>query len=356
MERPLEDVVGEIRADHRARCFAMELRKAVDLKLGQFIRLQLGWRKSLPDKERNAIADQADRLIEIGEAIEKAKADYAKKRAKALANGGGHDLEPRPAVDGELDPLFEQHADIILATIQARAPFNTIEEKRVKVMEKAAKELPVYQEVKDTPGLKGGLSLAIIIAESATEQEDGRLGTLSDYPTHSKLWKRMGVAFMDDDGVRQGGLLKTASKEDWIRHGYSRNRRSRIWTIGDSLVKAAGPYREVYLARKEYERRKAEEAGLIVAPSAKIPKSKHALYRSDGHIHRRAQRFMEKKLLRDLWKAWRRSTVLVAEKPVHGLPAAGAKRERSNLAVAAKPMGHLPAPSSPTSERWMDHG
>ena len=26
---------------------------------------------------------------------------------------------------------------------------------------------------------------------------------------------------------------------------------------------------------------------------------------SDGHVHRRAQRYMEKRLLKDLWQAWK---------------------------------------------------
>ena len=340
MGTPLEDTVGGIRADHRGRVFVMEMRKAIDLKLGQYLRLQLGWRKSLPKEDRDAIADKADGLIAIGEAIEKAKADHAKKRQKAIAKGEAPSAEPPPSVAGQYDELFCRHADVILATIRARTPFNDIEAEKIKAMETAVKELPVYDELKETPGLKSGLSLAIIVAESSTEQEGDRLGTLSDYPDHSKLWKRMGVAFMDEDGVRQGGLLKTASKDDWIRHGYSRNRRSRLWTIGDTLVKITGPYRDIYLARKEYERKKAEEAGLMVVPSAKIPKGKHELYRSDGHIHRRAQRYMEKKLLRNIWKAWRRATVDVVERPRAPLSAASAAPKRP----------------SPTEQRWMDHG
>lgn len=96
----------------------------------------------------------------------------------------------------------------------------------------------------------------------------------------------MGVALVD--GIRQGGLSKTASKDDWIDHGYNRQRRSRMWNIGDALIKSNrdGRYRTIYLARKEYEITRDPEMQPIKA-------------------HRRAQRYMEKRLLRDLWRAWR---------------------------------------------------
>jgi hypothetical protein len=42
-----------------------------------------------------------------------------------------------------------------------------------------------------------------------------------------------------------------------------------------------------------------------VCPAAKIPAKNKELYRSDGHVHNRAKRYMEKRLIRDLWRAWR---------------------------------------------------
>jgi hypothetical protein len=323
MDRSLEEVVAAIRAEHRPRCFAMDVRKALDLKLQQYLKYQLGWRKSLPDKERETIAAMADGLIEIGEAIEKAKAAYAKKRLKALSNGAAHD-DIRPPVDGERDELFIKHAPIIETMLKARSGFDKIEDECTKEMEAAVKKLPIYEVMKDVPGLKSGLSLAIIIAETAAEQDGNRLGTLSDYPTHSKVWKRLGLAVMGRgdgvDDIRQGGLSKNASKDDWIAHGYSRQRRSRIWTIGDiSLVRLAGPYQDVYRARKEFERKEAEKAGLEVLPSADIKRlvkkgRKISEFRSDAHIHRRARRYMEKALVKHVWQAWRASSVVAGNK------------------------------------------
>ena len=137
------------------------------------------------------------------------------------------------------------------------------------------------------------LGLAIIIGES---------GNLSDYPNPAKLWKRFGLAVMD--GVRQGGLSKTAKAEEWIEHGYCKRRRSIIWTIGDCLIKTnqdkktgeIGKYRQLYLDRKviEIDRLKKEQVEL-------------GLKEDDYKLiiaHRRAQRYMEKRLLLDLWNYW----------------------------------------------------
>jgi len=137
----------------------------------------------------------------------------------------------------------------------------------------------------------------------------------------------MGVAVLD--GTRQGGLAKTAPKEAWIAHGYNRQRRSRMWNIGDALIKNGVLYRKVYLARKEYERKRAEANGLTVAPSAKIPKGRAAEFMSDGHIHRRAQRYMEKRLLRDLWQAWnhRKAIMPVPERAERLLPTGDTDRQ-----------------------------
>ena len=52
---------------------------------------------------------------------------------------------------------------------------------------------------------------------------------------------------------------------------------------------------------------KAAAAGLKVVPSAQIPKGREAEFMSEQHVHRRAQRVMEKELLKDLWVAWRKA-------------------------------------------------
>lgn len=292
----LDRIITDIRSHHRTRNFAMDQRKRADLSLLWFLKTQLGWSKGLPDAERKAIAEQAKALVD---------------------NPAG------------------QWEEVILAALAARAPFDKVEKQATKEMERLAKLLPVWDAfAKDVRGF-GARSLAVIVGEA---------GDLSGYPKKGHLWKRMGVAVMD--GVRQGGLSKNAGKDAWIEHGYNRERRSRMFVIGDCLVKSGEHYRETYLRRKEYERARAEVAGLKVAPSAKIPKAKAAEYISDGHIHRRAQRYMEKQLLRDLLAAWRRASLRVPEGDIECVPADLHQNEREAIpdmpseATRALPTAH----------------
>ena len=265
----LETLIAEIRRNHRERCFAMEQRKRVNLSLGAFIRTALGWSLNSPADERKAVATEAADLIETGEKLEKGQTT-------------------------SVPHYWDAFADIVLASLEARKPWDRIEKRATKEMERLAKQLPVWSWAEGVKGF-GDVSLATIIAET---------GNLSNYDNPAKVWKRMGVAVLDD--IRQGGLPKNAPAELWIEHGYSRQRRSRLWNIGKALIKSngTGRYRTIYLERKETEVRKAEAEGLTVAPAAKIPKGKAKLYRSHGHIDNRARRYMEKRLLRDLWEAW----------------------------------------------------
>ena len=196
---------------------------------------------------------------------------------KSMQNGCAHEL----AVEA---------LAVCAPFITARSVLEKERKSTEKHMEKKAKELPVYAWVEQVRGF-GALGLAQVVGEA---------GSLSNYATVSKLWKRLGLAVIN--GERQQRKPGAES----LLHGYSPSRRSVIWTMGDSLFRANGEYADVCRARKEREREKAAEEGLTVAPSAKIPAAKQAEYRSDGHIHNRAKRYMEKRLIRDLWAAWRR--------------------------------------------------
>ena len=122
----------------------------------------------------------------------------------------------------------------------------------------------------------GFLGLAQIIGEA---------GDLANYANPAKLWRRMGLAPFGGKSPsmwrREGGL--TAG--DWENIGYSPRRRSVMFVLGDSMIKASGPYRELYLGRKAQE----------IAKAPDLPAMAH---------HRRAQRYMEKRLLLELWKSW----------------------------------------------------
>jgi hypothetical protein len=265
------DPINAITLLYRDYSFAQEQRKRMDLALGAYLRRALGWQKDLPEKERNAIAKEAAAIAKSADGT----------RFEAMVN----------------------------AQTEGRACFDAVEADALKAMTKLAVALPVWGSWgKDIRGF-GAKSLAVIVAEA---------GDLSNYPDKSKLWKRMGLAVMGD--VRQGGLKKGASAEDWIEHGYSPKRRSQVWNIGDAMIKAQvrkvkddadddsgerialGEYGQTYLDRKAYE-------------LARDPEMKPI------HAHRSAQRVMEKRLLKHLWQAWRRVAIVMTERSSTSLPA-----------------------------------
>lgn len=189
--------------------------------------------------------------------------------------------------------------------------------KRKKELEKPlialAKILPIWEEFgAHVPGF-GALGLAQIVAEAG--------GPLTRYATPARLWKRMGLGI-----VYSKRQQKVKDKEEAKDMGYNPRRRSVIYVIGAALIKTQGPYRDLYLARLRTEHEKALSEGLVPISSVQatltswknrgLPKLEKItqkqfdpkLHRSAGHLAKRAQRYMEKRLLRDLWRAWNHDT------------------------------------------------
>lgn len=315
---PLQSIILRLKDQHRRRTFAQDQRKRLDLALGAYLRLQFGWTRALPKAESDAIKAHANELIEIGEAEHKMNGLIQRD----LNGHGKRSLARALAKVETADAAYHESRDIILATIQARSPFDAIEERTSAELKSLAQSLPVWGWVESVKGL-GAISLATIIGET---------GDLSNYANAGKLRKRFGLAPITQGNVTRAGSTWAKRgglhKEEWILAGYSPRRRSRMFVIGDCLIKQDSPYRQIYVARKEYEKEKAEASGLTVLPSARIPKGKAEGYMSEGYIHRRAQRYMEQKFARDLWRAWRRASIDVPERARPDLPA-------SNLSDAA---------------------
>jgi hypothetical protein len=140
---------------------------------------------------------------------------------------------------------------------------------------RAVEDLPIHDWWCAIPGL-GPLGLAILVGEA---------GDLTGYPNPGKLWKRMGVGRVEEKPGEWASQGRRQNKALAKLHGYRPSRRGALWTIGDSLIKKPGPYRELYLSRKELERQKDPEARPFIT-------------------HQRAQRYMEKRLLRNAWQMW----------------------------------------------------
>jgi len=283
----LELLCRSIRIEHRERMFAMAQRKRADNALGAFLRRREGWSMKLPEAEREAIAKRVRAAIKAGEQSAKTGEE-------------------------QTDPLYLRCEALIDAAIEARGPFNRIENEALLRMKRAVRKLPVWTGwAKDILGI-GEASVGTII---------GECGNLNRYPTHSKLWKRLSLAVMN--GRRQGNPGADATKADWMEHKYSKETRSLVWIAGDSFVKTGGPYRAVYDARKAYELAKAAERGQVVEPASARTKNQPDKFMSAMHIHRRAQRYAEKKMLRDLHREWTKSSraiFVLPERAMDDLP------------------------------------
>jgi hypothetical protein len=264
------DAIALIREHCRRVMFVRKQRIRIHNALGAFIRLQLGWRHGLPEEEAKKIKNKA---------------------AKLITAGGG------------------EWASLVVATNEAALPFHEIEKSHIEEMKRLAKSFPVWTNFGAGVNGFGAASLAVIV---------GVAGALSNYSDKGKLWKRLGLAVIN--GSRQGSPGPGADDVDWIEHGYDRQRRSLIWQIGATMIKAqvrkvkddddedtgeryaTGCYGELYLKRKQYE------IGRVGLTKKGGPNGKHA--------HLRAQRYMEKALIRDLWRAWREVMPSAAALPI----------------------------------------
>lgn len=159
----------------------------------------------------------------------------------------------------------------ILPLLMARETVGAHRASVEKELTKLAKTLPIYPWCAALRGL-GALSLAGLV---------GECGNIGGYKSASAVWKRMGLAVIN--GERQ----RRVSGADALVHGYSPERRAIAWNIGVSLMRAqkvGQPYRDFY----DSEKAKQLGKGLV-----------------KGHAHNRACRHMTKRLLAELYGAWR---------------------------------------------------
>lgn len=195
-----------------------------------------------------------------------------------------------------------------------------------KKLAKMVRTLPVYEWAKSVSGF-GDVSLSAVI---------GELGCApTDYKSVSAIWKRMGLA------VINGGRQRRVTGDAAIEHGYNSERRAIMWNIGACLLKAQvrnekdedgkkiegaayaiGDFGQLYLDHKaslvaRNEAGEFAEAAEAAVKAAKSKGSKPNAHNLEGklapaHIHNRAQRYIEKRLLRELWRAWRQAIARTA--------------------------------------------
>lgn len=161
----------------------------------------------------------------------------------------------------------------------------------------AAKMLPASEWVASVKGF-GLPSFAAIVGEA---------GDLGRYDNPAKLWTRFSLHVIDGKASRR---LKGDDSQRFVNR-----RRAEAHVVGDTLLRAGGPYADLYRTRKAYEVEKLAAAGIEVKPAARIRADQRDRFMSEGQVHKRALRYIEKRLLLELWRAWRRATVQLSPTP-----------------------------------------
>jgi hypothetical protein len=176
------------------------------------------------------------------------------------------------------DGVYEIETATTVLLSQVQEPLRTQRRLFEREMERTAKQLPVWPWAQAVRGF-GPLGLAQIVAEC---------GDLAGYANPAKLWKRMGVGL---------GPQREAFYE-----GRNPVRRAVLYCIGECLIRSGGDYKALYDERKVYEatkpacRRQFKDGGECFDPETETCRK--------AHLHNRAKRYIEKRLLLDLWKAW----------------------------------------------------
>lgn len=166
-------------------------------------------------------------------------------------------------------------ADLARDYLEPAAAIRKRRRERERQIAKIAKTLPVWGLWAEGVRGVGALGFGLLVGEC-----HGILGLDCGKPGVAKVWKRMGVAVILGDRQR-----KRIDPDLALLHGYSARRRSLLWVIGDAIVKQGAEYREFYLTEK----------ARFVEREPDRPKA---------WAHVQAKRRMEKRLLRDLWRAW----------------------------------------------------
>jgi hypothetical protein len=224
-------------------------------------------------------------------------------------------------IHGHDDPRIAAAVPDVLPLLKSRAVLVKARDEIEREIEHMVLDLPVTEWATKISGVGVGSVSAII----------GHAGNLWHYPTVRKLWKRLGLG-VADDGLRQRNLVGL-TEEERLRGGYNAERRSAVWNIGTAIMFAqtaridkttgevkrnAGEWRKIYDARRAYEEEK-NERGDYADLAAKILSTRQIGKKTESykaysqgklpkaHLKNRAQRFMEKQFIKQLWLEWRKT-------------------------------------------------
>ncbi len=192
-----------------------------------------------------------------------------------------------------------QNYEIIAPMLGAIAVFDDQQALCEKEMVKLVKLLPVYDWVKSVNGF-GDVSFATVV---------GECGDIGSYRNPSCIWKRMGLAPFEGKAGATWRKIGGLSAEQWIAAGYSPKRRSVAYNL-DKIIGGMGLWRPLIgsdLTDANYYQRVFAERARIEAVKLEMPvtESDKGKESYTKYVSTRAMRYTQKRLLRELWRAWR---------------------------------------------------
>ena len=246
-------LVPTLRELQARRVATIRAQLRLDNQAGAFVRRALGWQVDLPEKDRARINREAAKLVKT--------------------------IQKMEAVPDEYKTIVGGVATFVVACKKARKVFDDYRADQEKHMTALAKSLPVWPWCEAIKGF-GAISLAVIVGEA---------GDLGEYTNPGKLWKRFGLA--------PKSAYAMVTKDGKEAYTVPKRRRSVMWNVGDSLIKGNrerngdGEYHP-----QEYK---------LLYDGHKATQAEREDVKTPMHAHRRAQRYMEKRLLRNLWQTWK---------------------------------------------------
>lgn len=264
----INEICAELMGGQRKRRHCIKIQSKIDRATEAYIaREGLGYRPEKGDKETGKEVFKRAKRIRI-----------------AVERGNGQ----APAADlGLSEGAVADCSAVINGGALSRASWDDMRCGVEREMVVLASKLPVSEWVESVRGCTA-MVLAVIVGEA---------GNLSNYPDRSRLQKRLGLGIVD--GVRQGNPGPNATDDDWIRHGYNRQRRAEMWAFLDDT-----------LLRAQWRAEKCTIPAHPIGPYGDHYGRKKAEYIERGHPapDKAARRYMAKMFIRDLWQEWCRVT------------------------------------------------
>lgn len=290
---PVEVICAQLVSLQRSRRFAIVSEGRSGRACEAFVRIHLGFQTdTAPRRKRNEILEPTEEQRRKREATERKRLS-AEARALITAVNRGD----APQVPGLV-------VDIIQRSAAAAEPWSLMRADVEKQMRDLARQLPAYEFVSGVKGV-GELGLAVVVAEA---------GDLGNYPKHGHLWKRLGL-MAGQKGSPSPGLSREDRAAYYKDLGYSPTRRAETFAFFDDTM-----FRSQWAGDRDEDGKRPEKTGKPVAtpahalgPYGEAYGRKKAEYVERGHPwpDRAARRYMTKKFIRDLWRAWRKAATSV---------------------------------------------